>query len=197
MYLPPSHPSWASSSPAWNNHQHPPWPASLHPSPAWPWRGFLLPRFKPAPLCSRLFLGSHCPQGRVLGPRPNFWNAPVLVPVHLHSPMSYNILHFSTRPATLKPRVISRKHQVFPHLLPMQFSLLGTPFPLHPLVRSTHFQEPWHWLTPSPVLGSLLSVQLDWTHSVHTHPYEVGTVPVPILQMRKLRHRMRIRTCQL
>lgn len=95
MYLPQSRPSWASASPAWTNHQPPPWSTSLHPSPTWPWGGFLQPRFKPAPLWSRPFLGSQNPQGRVLASQPDFWNAPVSVPTHLSSSMSNNTPSYS------------------------------------------------------------------------------------------------------
>lgn len=107
----------------------------------------------------------------------------------LSSPMAYNSLLYPTHSATLNPRVTSIKHQAFPHLFAHAILSARYTLPSSPIL-----QEPWHWLTSSPVPRSLLNDWHDWIHSVHTHPYEVGSIPVLIPQMRKLRHKVRIRT---
>lgn len=108
-------------------------------------------------------------------------SAPALVPAHVSSPMSYDI-HLS--PATLNPRVIARKHQASPHFFCPCNSLFS-----HQSGLPTFYEPDWLLFLCQ---GSLLRPWHDWIHSDLTHHYSVSIIPVPTLQMRKLRHGMRM-----
>ena len=108
-------------------------------------------------------------------------SAPALVPAHVSSPMSYDI---RLSPATLNPRVIARKHQASPHFFCPCNSLFS-----HQSGLPTFYEPDWLLFLCQ---GSLLRPWHDWIHSDLTHHYSVSIIPVPTLQMRKLRHGMQM-----